>query len=430
MLGEGLSAIHNLKHPVQGFHVIKAGAMHTDDPSPVYLQISRSARLPDPVKLARYEKSPELGPRPLFFSGGTALRSFCAELIRYTHNSIHLITPFDSGGSSAKLREAFHMPAVGDIRNRLMALAEQSFQGNPEIFELFAHRMAEKAPHSHLHSELIHMARGKHPLTARIPSPMRPIICSHLQAFLEQMPENFDLQGASIGNLVLAAAYLNHRRLFDPAIYTFSGLVQARGIVRPVVNQYRHLVAELASGEVRVGQHRLTGKETTPITAPVSRLYLLEPSSTARPASVQIQSRVRDLIRSAELICYSMGSFYSSLIANLLPKGVGEAVSSLECPKIYVPNTGTDPESRGLDPNRQTEILLSYLKADGPERIENRQVLTAVLVDRERGNYAAPVDVGRLSALGVGVIDYPLITETSAPLIDPGRLAEVLLSLT
>lgn len=404
--------------------------MHTDDPSPVYLQVSRSARLPDPVKLARYEKSPELGPRPLFFSGGTALRTFCAELIRYTHNSIHIITPFDSGGSSAKLRQAFHMPAVGDIRNRLMALAEQSFQGSPEICELFAHRLPEKAPHSRLRSELTQMARGKHPLTAQVPSPMGPIICSHMQDFLTHMPEGFDLQGASIGNLVLTAGYLSNQRLLDSAIYLFAGLVQARGVVRPVVDQYRHLAAQLESGTVFVGQHRLTGKESAPISAPVRRLYLCEDSRTPRPASVQIRSKVRDLIRSAELICYPMGSFYSSLIANLLPRGVGEAVSSLECPKIYVPNTGTDPEARGLDPNSQTEILLSYLKADAPERIENRQVLSAVLVDRERGDYATPVDVGRLSALGVGVIDYPLVTGASAPLIDPGRLAEALLSLT
>ena len=408
----------------------KAGAMHTNDPSPVYLQVSRNARLPDPVKLARYEKSPELGPRPLFFSGGTALREFCGQLIRYTHNSIHIITPFDSGGSSAKLRKAFHMPAVGDIRNRLMALAEQSFQGSPEIFELFAHRLPEKAPCSRLHSELAQMARGKHPLTARLPAPLGRIIRGHLETFQGKMPENFDLQGANIGNLVLAAGYLENRRLLDPAIYLFSNLIQARGVVRPVVNRYRHLVAQLESGEVYVGQHRLTGKEAAPISAPVRRLYLCEHSSTTRPSSVQIPSKVRDLIQTAELICYPMGSFYSSLIANLLPRGVGDAVSSLECPKIYIPNTGTDPEAHGLDPNRQTEILLSYLKADAPERIENRQVLTAVLVDRERGNYAAPVDAGRLSALGVEVIDYPLVTETSAPLIDPGRLAEALLSLT
>lgn len=67
---------------------------------------------------------PALGPRLVFFTGGTALRGLSRSLTRYTHNSVHLVTPFDSGGSSAALREAFALPAVGDIRNRLAALAD------------------------------------------------------------------------------------------------------------------------------------------------------------------------------------------------------------------------------------------------------------------------------------------------------------------
>ena len=66
---------------------------------------------------------PPLGPRLVFFTGGTALRDLSRQLIHYTHNSVHLVTPFDSGGSSAALRRSFAMPAVGDIRNRLLALA-------------------------------------------------------------------------------------------------------------------------------------------------------------------------------------------------------------------------------------------------------------------------------------------------------------------
>ena len=89
------------------------------------LKIIREVDIPDPYRLELYKRVPELGPRILFFTGGSALRKTSRELIKYTHNSIHLITPFDSGGSSAVIREAFAMPAVGDIRNRLMSLADQ-----------------------------------------------------------------------------------------------------------------------------------------------------------------------------------------------------------------------------------------------------------------------------------------------------------------
>ena len=84
------------------------------------------AKTSDSVKFERDERSPEHGPRVLFFSGGTALRGVSRVLSDHTHNSIHIITPFDSGGSSAVIREAFGMLAIGDILNRLMALDRKS----------------------------------------------------------------------------------------------------------------------------------------------------------------------------------------------------------------------------------------------------------------------------------------------------------------
>ena len=69
---------------------------------------------------------PPLGPRLVFFTGGTALRDLSRRLTAHTHNSVHLVTTFDSGGSSAALRRAFAMPAVGDLRNRLLALADSA----------------------------------------------------------------------------------------------------------------------------------------------------------------------------------------------------------------------------------------------------------------------------------------------------------------
>lgn len=87
-------------------------------------QIARTVKVPDSLRVGRAERAPELGPRIVFFSGGSALRPLSRVLKRYTHNSTHLITPFDSGGSSAEIRKAFHMLSIGDLRSRLVALAE------------------------------------------------------------------------------------------------------------------------------------------------------------------------------------------------------------------------------------------------------------------------------------------------------------------
>ena len=125
------------------------------------IELTKTVTVPDPIKLARYEKAPDVGPKILFFSGGSALKKASQELTRYSHNSIHLITTFDSGGSSAKLRKAFNMPAIGDIRNRLMALADKTLQGNPEVYTLFSHRFPKEEKKEVLQAELQHMIRGK-----------------------------------------------------------------------------------------------------------------------------------------------------------------------------------------------------------------------------------------------------------------------------
>ncbi|MDR3641251.1 MAG: GAK system CofD-like protein [Humidesulfovibrio sp.] len=392
--------------------------------------IRREVEIPNHMALARLEKCPELGPKVLFFSGGTALRRASARLVNYTHNSVHVITPFDSGGSSAKLRKAFNMPAVGDIRNRLMALADQSLRGNPEIFALFAHRLPgtpeQETDQAPLRQTLDHMVRGKHQLVARIPDPMRKIVRNHLAMFQQNMPDDFDLKGASIGNLVLAGGYLANRRHLDPVIFMFSNLVQVRGTVRPVVNKNLHLAAELADGTLVVGQHRMTGKETAKLASPITRLYLSD--ETGRLVEQPIRDKMRSLIQDAELICYPMGSFHSSVLANLLPRGVGQAVAQASCPKIYVPSTGSDPECLGLSVADQVERLVQVLKNDAPG-IALCDVLHFVLVDTAHGRYPGGLDLARIRNLGVEVIDCPLIGYGPSPDIDDRFLVPILLSL-
>lgn len=392
------------------------------------ISVTREVEIPDPFKLELYRKSPELGPRILFFSGGTALRKTSRELIRYTHNSIHLITPFDSGGSSAIIRDAFAMPAVGDIRNRLMAMADQSVKGNPEIFDLFAHRLPKNLGQAKLREELECMAAGRHALIRCIPDPMRKIIRNHFHQFLAIMPEDFNLKGASIGNLVLTAGYLHNRRQLDPVIYIFSKLVQVCGTVRPTINKDLHIAVELEDGSVIVGQHNITGKEVAPLSSPIRDVWMTSSLDSAEPARATIRNKVKERIGEADLICYPIGSFYSSVMANLLPDGVGEAVARNCCPKVFVPNLGDDPEAQGVPVARQTALLKKQLMRSGAP--SGGDVLGYVVVDTENGHYRGGIDHKELAAQGLTVIDCPLVSKASKPLIDEHHLSQVLLSLT
>ena len=394
------------------------------------VRITRTAQLPDQVRLSRYQKAPELGPRMLFFSGGTALTATSRVLKRYTHNSVHLVTPFDSGGSSAMLRQAFSMPSIGDLRSRLIALADENITGHPEVYRLFTYRFPADQPASVLLTKLDRMIRGSEPLVAAISNPMRRLIRNQLGYFREAMPDDFDLRGASTGNLILAGGYLNNHKHLDPIIFLFSKLVNVLGTVRAVVNDDLHLAADLEDGSCVTSQQRLTGKEVAPLQSPVSRLFLSSHPDRPIPAKAEIRKKNRRLIQQAELICYPPGSFYTSLIANLLPAGVGTAIAGTDCPKVYIPNLGQDPEQIGMTQDRSILTLLDYLRADNTDKCPSGKLLNFVLIDSKRGKYPSSISAPAMQEAGIQIIDTRLISKQSAPYYDAELLASALLSLT
>ncbi|CAM2057180.1 conserved hypothetical protein [Desulfovibrionales bacterium] len=396
-----------------------------------YLTLSHTVKLPDPMKLERFRRAPKLGPRLLFFSGGTALRELSQELVHYTHRSIHIITPFDSGGSSARLREAFGMPAVGDIRNRLMALADCSLAGNSEILELFSYRFPKDETPKALWSRLARLLSGKDRRMARVPYYIRHIVQQYLEFLAEDLPSGFDLRNASVGNFILASGYCSFKRRLDPAIYFFAKLVETQGIVRPVLENNLYLGAELEDDNIILGQHRLTGKGTAPIGQSIRRLFLSKSLNKQEPTVPAIPKRLANLIGGADLICYPPGSFWTSIIANLLPAGVGQAVAMTNCPKIYVPNSAPDPEQVAMTLSKSVNILLATLRADCNVDVPTEQLLNVVLIDGEHATSLRPepAEIDWLAKQGITVVDLPLSSQPRAPWIDGRRLAKALLSI-
>jgi CofD-related protein of GAK system len=268
-------------------------------------------------RVAKCFAAPEAGPRLLFFTGGTALRETSRHLKAFTHNSIHITTPFDSGGSSAELRRCFRMLGVGDLRNRMMALADESELGSPEIFALFSHRLPTDLDPIELRATLRALLDAPSGLLGVVPAPLRTIVRDHFNEFVRQMPEDFDLRGASMGNLLLAGTYLSSSRDIDAVVLLFERLVLVRGLVLPVVDADLELAAELDDGTILLGQHLLTGKEVPPLSRPITRLWLALSLDDHSRAEISASNRVIKLIEGAELICFPMGSFFSSLIATL-----------------------------------------------------------------------------------------------------------------
>ena len=392
------------------------------------------------------------------------MRQLSETLKNYTHNSIHLITPFDSGGSSAEIRRAFQMLSVGDLRNRLMALSDDSNLRNPIVKELFSYRLSKHEPLV-AQAEFRDFLSGRHALCQSVTLPMRSILSSHLRWFANRMPPDFDLCGASVGNLIITGCFLEHEKNIVTAIYLIWKLLGVKGKVRPLTAANLHLRAHYENGDVEIGQHRLGKHEPT---KRITKIDLVDFSAStlggsssdsdlpARTCHIDLVSA--ELVNSADVLCYPMGSFFGSLLVNLLPLGVGKAIVKRHCPKIYIPNTGHDPEMFGYTLTDCIQRIIDLVRMDvaatGNEEgldkspstggeVPVSDILNFVLVDTHHCEYCIEMDVDEVSRTFGGVIqvlDLCLIDEQhpdrngetfmeKSQELHPVKVVEVLLTL-
>jgi CofD-related protein of GAK system len=356
-------------------------------------------------------QQPKEGPRLVFLSGGTGLKETCTALRRHTHNSTHLITPFDSGGSSAVLREAFGMLGVGDLRNRLLALAETEAPGAMATVRWLGHRLPAHAADDALREELRRIVEGSHPLSLALSKRVKAFSAPLLRKIENALPADFDLRGASVGNLWLCAAYLDANRDINTALELFGQLVDVQGTVRPSAMVDAHLVGVREDGTRIIGQHLFGAALPLESDANHNRLVELELAASLdgerlnRPAA---DACGLEHLAAADLICYPMGSFFTSVLANLLPAGIGRSIARQSCPKIYVPNAGQDPEMQGYSLAQAIDKLVDFASKDAGETLAVEQVLNGVLLDPENVNYCFDLDLTRIADMGVAVLETPL----------------------
>ena len=398
----------------------------------VEIQLNHPTTLPVYKKVEGYERHPKEGPPVVLLSGGTAARGLAQNLVRYTHSSSHVLPVFDDGGSSRELRDKLGMPPPGDLRNRLMALSDMTRSGNPEVRRIFRARLPRYGSDEELQKRLEEFLGDAHPQMQSIESRYRRIIINHLERFNRVKPAGFDLRGGNIGNFVIAGAYLTIGDL-ESVIFEFSALAAARGEVYPVCHGANyHLRAEFETGEVWVGQSRITSQRHPPI----RRLAIVERLAggehvEARPQLNPLAGRA---IRKAALVAYAMGSFYTSIVPNLLVNGMGQAIRETKRPKVFVANLMRDEETLDMTVSDMLRELLRYLQESDPHPGTMEDYVHYVLVGDHGGSdkrSQVPVDIESILALGVEPIVLPLAVEGARGSVehDAELVAAVLLSL-
>lgn len=281
-----------------------------------------------------------------------------------------VVTVADDGGSSGRLREAYQVLPPGDIRNCLLALSN----GGSAMAGIFNFRFDGKG----------------------------------------------DLGGHSLGNLILTAlGKLEHD--FSDAVERSGEILAIRGRVFPSTLENVILKAEFDDGSHIEGESKIAT-----VRRPIRRVCLQPETARALPQALEA-------IEAADLIVIGPGSLYTSLIPNLLVKGLAEAVAESRARVVLVMNLMTEPgETDGYTAvDHLVAIQRHAPRLPIHDVLLNSTPIPEALVERYAAEGAAPVpaDTELLRALGCRPVERDLLVAGLQVRHDPHKLAPALLEL-
>lgn len=311
------------------------------------------------------------GPKIVVIGGGTGLSNLLRGLKAHTSNLSAIVTVADDGGSSGRLREEFQMIAPGDLRNCLVALAEQ--EGVME--NLFRYRFEG---------------------------------------------EN-ELSGHSFGNLFITALAQVYDGDVEEALEAASKLLRVRGRVIPSSTEFIKLSAEMMDGSIVEGESNIPHSDKQ-----IRRVF-------STPANPKPEGAALQAIDEADVIILGPGSLYTSIIPNLLTDKIADHVRASKANKIYIANVMTQPgETSGYTLADHVQAIIDHsgagiidtvLANDGPLPIQMVEQYSAV------GSEPVAIDSKRLREMGIRTVRATLISQEKPAIHDPVRLGKVLMDI-
>ena len=210
----------------------------------------------------------------VIIGGGTGTFTVLSGLRNYDVNLTAIVSMADDGGSTGALRTELGVLPPGDVRQCLVALSTSDVFMN----KLMNHRFTEGS-----------------------------------------------LKGHSFGNILISALE-QVTGSFDKAIEKTSEILNIKGKVIPITLEDITLIAKLENGMVLQGEHKI---DTSNLTG-LEKIYLKK-DAEANPKALKA-------LEKADLIIIGPGDIYTSLLPNLLVRGVPKAIKKNKNPKVFVCN--------------------------------------------------------------------------------------------
>lgn len=317
-----------------------------------------------------YEKRMlDKGPIITVIGGGHGLAVLLRGIKEGTKNVTAIVTVADDGGSSGRLREDLGIIPPGDIRNCLVALADTE----PLMEKLFQYRFGKG-----------------------------------------------ELKGHNFGNLFIAAMH-EVTGSMDTALKESSKVLAVKGKVIPATSEYIRLDAVMTDGSLVEGESKIPKAHKK---IKYVQLY---------PKRVSPFQEALDALQDADIIVLGPGSLYTSIMPNLLVRGISEAIKKSKALKIYICNVMTEKgETDGYTVSMHVKALLDHA---GEGIIDYVLVNSKPLDQKQKARYALEgaypvlIDEENTIKLGVGLIKADIIDQREGIHHDSVKLAKALLKI-
>lgn len=303
--------------------------------------------------------------------GGTGAFTVLRGLKHYTNKLTAIVSMFDSGGSTGRLRDEFGFLPPGDVRRCILALAPET-EKTKILRELLSYRFTKGE------------GLNKHNFGNLWLTALRDVI----------------------GNELGAIEYL-------------SNLFNISGRVLPVTMDNSHLCAELSTGTIIRGETNIDVPKYDG-SLRINKLFL-EPSAHALAASLEA-------VEDADLVVIGPGDLYTSLMPNFLVKGMKEALSCSSAKKVFVCNVMTKwGETHDFTASNFLNEVQKYA-GSVDALVANTKEASLELLERYAHEKAFPVRIDR-EKINLPIIEADMINEQEIVRHDSFKLAKVLIGL-
>ena len=216
--------------------------------------------------------------RVVVIGGGNGIIPLLKAFKKLGQNLWGITSMVDSGGSTGKLRKSYDVSPAGDIRRIIAALSD-----NVGMLELINYRF-----------------------------------------------KGGELDTHTLGNILLAA--LEKTRGIEEGKEEIERLLGAKGKAFSVTLDKCNIYAKLKNGHILNGESE--------IDLPLRNPFLRIKKVWLKP-EVRINEKVREALLDADFIVVGPGDLYSSLMPNLLVKGMTETMKKSKAKKVYICNAMT-----------------------------------------------------------------------------------------